>query len=91
MSKTANREAAKAYLKAVQQQERDAAARKEVLARIEVIGPFRDFVLRNRGPQQMIEAIDSWVESLTGHRTYLHARDSAHQRPPILLPHERPK
>jgi hypothetical protein len=89
MTIKANRAAAKAWAELQKQQERDDRDRAEILAMIEVIRPFRDFMIRRPHPPALRAELEAWVEDLTGQKDYLIARDCSHKPPPILLPHER--
>lgn len=89
MSKTANRAAAKAYVAEQERKRRDDAARAAIKAKLDTIGPFRDFLIKNAAPLDLLERLDDWVGDLAGDRSYFHSRDSSRPAPVIKLPHER--
>jgi hypothetical protein len=91
MTIKANRAAAKAWEELDRKKREDERARAEVLAMIEVIKPFRDFMIRRPHPPALRAELEAWVEDLTGHKNYLIARDCNHLPPPIILPHDRGK
>jgi hypothetical protein len=89
VTKTANREAAKAYQDELRRKERDDAARAAVQAKLDVIGPFRKFLIETGAPNELLEKLDDWAGELTGRRDWFWAHDSGHAPPQIKLPHER--
>ena len=91
MTQKMNRLASKQWAEERDRIQSEEEYRKTVMAKLEVIGPFRSFVLKNAGPDQMLSTIDDWVEELTGFRGWFHAQDCAHEKPPIVMPHERKK
>lgn len=68
---------------------RDDIERSNVKAKLDVIGPFRDFLVKSGAPRATREALDDWTEQLCGSRTYFWSRNYNTPAPPILLPHER--
>lgn len=89
MTKTANRKAAKAYQDEQRQKRRDEEARAAIQAKLDVIGPFRKFLIYSNAPDELLAKLDDWTGELTGRRDYFHAHDSGHGAPQIKLPHER--
>jgi hypothetical protein len=61
----------------------------DVQAKLDVIGPFRKFLIESRAPIELVDRLDDWIEELTGRRDFFWAHDSGHAKPEIKLPHER--
>lgn len=80
MTKAENRAAAKAWHEEWRRQ-RDAEARQKAIeTELNELDRLRRYLIRDRtlGPsRQLVDAIDDYVEELTGDRTKLHARSSS--------------
>jgi len=76
MTKTENRAAAKAYAQEKERRRLDLAREAAVAADLEPLGRLRRYLIFERRsdvpPDDLISAIDDYVEKLTGDRTTLH-------------------
>ena len=81
MTKAENRAAAKAYQREKFQRWRDEDQAADVAADLEHLAALRKYLVLGRrvavpGPE-IVDAIDDYVEKLTGDRTALHAKSSS--------------
>ena len=78
MTQAENRAAAKAYQEEKQRKWREEAHAAAVAADLEQLAALRKYLLFNRkagiSAESLIEAIDDYVENLTGDRRALHAQ-----------------
>ena len=78
MTKTENRAAAKAYQEEKQRQWREEARAAAVASDLEQLAALRKYLIFDRkagvSAESLIEAIDDYVENLTGDRRALHAQ-----------------
>ena len=80
MTKAENRAAAKAYHEEKMRELMKAIAADRVMADLAELGRLRDYLIKARTaghPRPVIEAIDDYVEQITGDRTALHAKSSS--------------
>lgn len=78
-----------AYAKQQKQRAREDSERAEIQAMLDVIGPFRHFLIKSHAPDALRNALDDWAEDLTGDRTFFWSRHCNAPAPRILLKHER--
>jgi hypothetical protein len=67
----------------------DDIERGKIKAKLDVIGPFRDFLIKAHAPHAMLTALDDWTEELSGDRSFFWSRHVNCPTPRILLKHER--
>ena len=81
MTKSENRAAAKAHAEERERQRAEAARQEAIKADLEQLAALRDYLIfkkRSREPaEELIKAIDDYVENLTGDRTMLHSKSSS--------------
>lgn len=81
MTKAENRAAAKAYQQEKFKRWRDEAHAADVAADLEQLATLRKYLILGRRvavpSRELIDAIDDYVEKLTGDRTALHAKSSS--------------
>jgi hypothetical protein len=79
MTKAENRAAAKAWHEERQRQRAEEARAEAVHAALVALDRFRRYLLQSRlgHTQPLIEAIDDYVEQITGDRTALHAKSTS--------------
>jgi CRISPR/Cas system CSM-associated protein Csm2 small subunit len=79
MTKSENRAAAKAHAEERERQREEAARLEAVKADLEQLAALRNYLIfrkRSREPaEELIKAIDDYVEKLTGDRRTLHAQN----------------
>ena len=63
--------------------------RARIREKLDVIGPFRNFLIRSAAPDSLRHALDDWTENLTGDRTFFWSTHMNSQKSRILLKHER--
>lgn len=78
-----------AYARFLKRQQRDDMERANIKRKLDVIGPFRNFLIETGAPDSLRNALDDWVEDLSGDRTYFWSRNYSGTSPRILLKHER--
>jgi len=79
----------RAYAKQREQDYLEECERTRIREQLDVIGKFRDFLLSNGSPDELMSALDDWTGKLTGDRTFFWSRNYNTPSPKILLPHER--
>lgn len=81
MTKSENRAAARAHAQERERQREEAARQEAVKADLEQLGALRHYLIfrkRSReSAEELIQAIDDYVEKLTGDRTTLHSKSSS--------------
>ena len=78
-----------AYAKQCKQDFFNEIERSHVRAKLDKIGPFRDFLIKSAAPEDLSHALDDWTEDLTGDRTFFWSNHMNAPKPKILLKHER--
>jgi hypothetical protein len=81
MTKSENRAAARAHAEQREQQRKEAARQEAIKTDLEQLAALRDYLIfrkRSSEPaEELIRAIDDYIERLTGDRTALHSKSSS--------------
>jgi hypothetical protein len=65
------------YARERKQQMLDDIERDEIKAKHDVIGPFRNFLIKSHAPDALRNALDDWTEELSGDRTFFWSRHTS--------------